>query len=71
MQSLMEIENAIERLPEGERMKLLERLETKIGDAWDRQFEADVHAGRLDSIAQQALREHRDGQSTPFPLDAK
>ncbi len=33
-------------------------------EAWDRQFEADAEAGRLDSPAERALREHAAGKST-------
>jgi len=33
-------------------------------ELWDRQFEADVKAGKLDSLADQALRAHAAGQST-------
>jgi hypothetical protein len=33
-------------------------------EAWDRQIEADVSAGRLDGLAEQALRDHEDGLST-------
>ena len=31
---------------------------------WDRQFEADVKAGKLDKLAEKALREHAAGRST-------
>jgi len=31
---------------------------------WDRQFESDVRAGKLDSLAERALREHASGRST-------
>lgn len=33
-------------------------------DAWDRQFEADVKAGKLDALAESALRDHAQGRST-------
>ena len=32
--------------------------------AWDRQFEADVRAGKLDAMAERALRDHSAGRST-------
>jgi hypothetical protein len=32
--------------------------------AWDRQFEADVNAGKLDSLAERALAAHAAGQTT-------
>jgi hypothetical protein len=33
-------------------------------ESWDRQFEADVKAGRLDALAAAALRDHDAGNST-------
>ena len=33
-------------------------------EAWDRQFEADVAAGRLDEMAARALRDHAAGRSS-------
>ncbi|MCC6139014.1 MAG: hypothetical protein IT389_00200 [Nitrospira sp.] len=35
-------------------------------EAWDRQFEADVNAGKLDAVADKALRSHAAGQSKPL-----
>jgi hypothetical protein len=34
--------------------------------AWDRQIERDVKAGKLDALADEALREHTAGKSTEF-----
>jgi hypothetical protein len=33
-------------------------------EIWDRQFEADVRAGKLDGLAKHALRDHASGRST-------
>ena len=33
-------------------------------DAWDRQFDEDVEAGRLDALGEEALRDHREGRTT-------
>ena len=33
-------------------------------EAWDRQFEANVKAGKLDALADRALRDHAAGKST-------
>ncbi|MBI4401504.1 MAG: hypothetical protein HY581_07725 [Nitrospirae bacterium] len=33
-------------------------------EVWDRQFEADVKAGKLDALAERALRDHAAGRST-------
>ncbi len=34
--------------------------------AWDRQLERDVEAGRLDDLAEKALRDHAAGKTTPL-----
>jgi len=36
------------------------------GAAWDRQLEQDVQAGRLDDLAEEALREHKAGKTKPL-----
>lgn len=33
-------------------------------EAWDRHLEADVRAGKLDGLAERALRDHAAGKST-------
>ena len=33
---------------------------------WDRRLERDVRAGKLDVLAERALREHGSGQTTPL-----
>ena len=33
-------------------------------DCWDREIEADAKNGKLLSLAESALRDHRDGRST-------
>lgn len=35
-------------------------------EAWDREIEADIRAGRLDALAAAALEAHRAGKSTPL-----
>ena len=34
--------------------------------AWDRQLEADIQAGKLDRLAQEARRDHAAGKTTPL-----
>ena len=34
--------------------------------AWDHQIEGDVQAGRLDALAEKALRDHAAGKTTPL-----
>ena len=33
---------------------------------WDQQIERDVAAGKLDALAEKALREHAAGKTTPL-----
>jgi hypothetical protein len=33
-------------------------------EEWDRQFEADVRAGKLDALAEKALQAHASGTTT-------
>jgi hypothetical protein len=63
-----EIIEGVKRLDEREKGEFLEKLaEIDFDDAWDRQIEADAKAGRLDRFIEEAVREHREGKSLPFP----
>lgn len=33
-------------------------------EAWDRQFESDATSGKLDALAEKALRAYADGETT-------
>jgi hypothetical protein len=33
---------------------------------WDEKFETEVTAGKWDALAEEALRDHREGKSTPL-----
>lgn len=57
MDTLLEIEEAIGRLPKDQMMALVERLEQRVAEEWDRKFERDVTGGRLNEVAQRALAE--------------
>lgn len=35
-------------------------------EAWDRELESDVKAGKLDALAETALREHASGKTNPL-----
>jgi hypothetical protein len=59
--SVDEIEKAIPKLSSEERTRLLKLLEEMDAAEWDRQFEEDVKAGKLDKLAEEALEEHKKG----------
>jgi len=55
MASVAEIINAVKNLSEEDKGVFFERLaEIDFDDAWDRQIEADVRAGRLDDMIARA-----------------
>ena len=58
------IEREIEQLSPEELVRLREWFANFDAAVWDRQLEADVRAGKLDSLAERALRAHASGQST-------
>jgi hypothetical protein len=64
MISIDEIEDAIRKLPEEELVELRAWFVEFDATVWDRQFERDVIEGRLDALADEALRDWREGRCT-------
>ncbi|MEM1158544.1 MAG: hypothetical protein AAGH72_09835 [Verrucomicrobiota bacterium] len=65
MSAVEEIEKAIDSLSRTEFFRLRDWMRQRFDDEWDQQFEEDAQSGRLDALAQQALSEHRAGESRP------
>ena len=57
-----EIKQAVLSLPEAEYAKVMSWLHGLAEDAWDREFEEDVRAGRLDALAAEALEAKARGE---------
>jgi hypothetical protein len=64
MSTIQEIEDAIRKLPDEELATLRAWFAEFDATAWDRQFEQDVAAGRLDALADEALMDLREGRCT-------
>jgi hypothetical protein len=64
MSTIREIEDAIRKLPDDELTAFRAWFAEFDATAWDRQFEQDVAAGRLDALGDEALRDARDGRCT-------
>jgi hypothetical protein len=64
MGKLGSIEEQIKELSREELAELRDWLARFDAEAWDRQFEVDVKAGKLDALAENALRDHAAGRST-------
>jgi len=45
-------------------MSNIETIEKEISSHWDDQIETDVRQGKLASLAQMAVQEHKDGKTT-------
>jgi hypothetical protein len=69
--TVVEIQQAITRLPESEQRCLARWFAEVLSDAWDGQIEKDIAAGRLDHLAEEALEEFRARQTRAFPPDEK
>lgn len=56
-----EIKQAVLNLPAAEYAKVLDWLHELAEEAWDKQIEEDILAGRLDFLAAEAEKAKRDG----------
>jgi len=63
---VQEIAEQLRTLSAAEWRELRTWLDEYEGQIWDERFEAEVAAGKWDELAEKALRDHRDGNSTPL-----
>ncbi|MBC8037372.1 MAG: hypothetical protein H7X89_09155 [Rhizobiales bacterium] len=66
MTKLEQIEKSIAELSAEDLAKLQAWLEEFRWEMWDRQLEADVKAGKLDKLGEEALAHHRAGRTRPL-----
>lgn len=66
MGKVEKLEREIQDLSPEEMTELREWFAAFDAEAWDRQFEADVRAGKLDALADQALKAHASGRTTKY-----
>lgn len=64
MEKVEKIEREVQQLSPEELASFRQWFAAFDAEAWDRQFEADVRAGKLDALAERALRDHAAGKST-------
>lgn len=64
MATVKEIEAAVTKLSAEELSAFSAWFAEFDAKAWDQQFEEDVNAGRLDSLAEEPLQDLRDGRYT-------
>jgi len=64
MSNLREIEAAVAALPTDDLAAFRAWFAEFDAAAWDQQFEEDVAAGKLDQLAEKALKDSREGRCT-------
>lgn len=64
MSTVEEIERAVRELPPEELARFRAWFAEYESSVWDRKIDADVATGRLDALAEEALRDLRDGRCT-------
>jgi hypothetical protein len=62
MTSVHEIETAVSKLSRQELLAFRDWFSGFDAAAWDKQFEEDVAAGHLDALADEAIRDSREGR---------
>lgn len=66
MSKIEELERKVQALSPEELAQFREWFLTFDWAAWDRQLERDVAAGKLDALAEKALRDHAAGKTKPL-----
>ncbi len=64
MSTAEEIESAVSGLPAEELRRFRQWFQQFDADSWDKQWEEDVAAGRLDRLADEAIQDFRAGRYT-------
>lgn len=64
MSAVEQIEEAVRRLSDEERAAFRAWFSEFDAEEWDRQFTADVEAGRLDWLVEESRRDLREGRCT-------
>ena len=64
MTKVQALERGVESLSRDELVAFRRWFEAYDAEAWDRQFEQDVRAGKLDALAEEALKEYEAGECT-------
>lgn len=64
--TLKELEEKISHLPPDELARFREWFLNFDAEQFDKRIETDANDGRLDSLADAALRDHAAGKSTPL-----
>ena len=62
--TLDELENAVAGLSDEDLARFRQWFVEFDSAAWDRQLERDVQAGKIDRLADEAIRDHQNGKTS-------
>jgi hypothetical protein len=63
MTAIEKLERAVQKLSREELAAFRDWFRKYDSDEWDRQIEKDVRSGKLDSLAEEAISEHKAGRT--------
>ena len=63
VRTVQEIEQAVAQLPKDQLAEFRAWYEQFNAEAWDRQIEEDIAAGKLDALADAAIADHQAGRT--------
>lgn len=64
--TLKQLEETIARLPSDELARFRDWFFDFYVQKWDAEIETDARSGRLDTLADEAIADHRAGRTTPI-----
>lgn len=66
MSTLLEIEEAIEKLPSADFRELHRWIAERDAESWDAQIVADAESGKFDQLRQRIRADYQAGKCTPL-----
>lgn len=64
--SIQDLETAVTQLSKEELARFSQWFEEYTADAWDREIETDILAGRFDAAGKRAVADYEAGRCTPL-----
>lgn len=66
MNTVADIEKALQAMPVEDAWKVADWLQHYLDEKWDRRIDEDIAAGRLDKLADKALKDYHAGRVKPL-----
>jgi len=66
MSTVVEIERVLRTLPVKDAWRIAGWLQRYLDEKWDAQIDGDIAAGRLEKLADKAMRDYKAGRTKPL-----